>query len=69
MPGLVTRFFTYQPVLPVQDELTDAVLLVFANKQDLPNAMNVAEITEKLGLSNLRQRKWYDLIIHRHWPV
>uniref|UniRef100_Q7M3H4 ADP-ribosylation factor (Fragments) n=1 Tax=Bos taurus TaxID=9913 RepID=Q7M3H4_BOVIN len=33
-----------------EDELDDAVLLVLANKQDLPNAMNAAEITDKLGL-------------------
>ena len=43
----------------VQDELRDAVLLVFANKQDLPNAMNAAEITDKLGLHSLRQRHWF----------
>lgn len=42
----------------LQDELRDAVLLVFANKQDLPNAMNAAEITDKLGLHSLRQRQW-----------
>uniref|UniRef100_A0A8C6MQ38 ADP-ribosylation factor n=1 Tax=Mus spicilegus TaxID=10103 RepID=A0A8C6MQ38_MUSSI len=30
-----------------EDELRDAALLVFANKQDLPNAMNAAEITDK----------------------
>jgi len=42
-----------------EDELRDAVLLVFANKQDLPNAMNAAELTEKLGLNSLRGRKWY----------
>jgi ADP-ribosylation factor protein 1 len=42
-----------------EDELRDALLLVFANKQDLPNAMNAAEITEKLGLHSLRQRNWY----------
>ncbi|CAI7898235.1 unnamed protein product [Closterium sp. NIES-53] len=42
-----------------EDELRDAVLLVFANKQDLPNAMNAAEITDKLGLHSLRQRQWY----------
>ncbi|KAI9033169.1 ADP-ribosylation facter [Hyaloraphidium curvatum] len=42
-----------------EDELRDAVLLVFANKQDLPNAMSAAEITDKLGLHNLRQRNWY----------
>lgn len=27
--------------------------------QDLPNAMNAAEITDKLGLHALRQRSWY----------
>ncbi|KAL0100073.1 hypothetical protein PUN28_019498 [Cardiocondyla obscurior] len=32
-----------------EDELRDAVLLVFANKQDLPN----------LGLNSLRGRHWY----------
>ncbi|KAL3318366.1 Arf GTPase arf3 [Cichlidogyrus casuarinus] len=42
-----------------EDELRDAVLLVFANKQDLPNAMNAAEITEKLKLHSLRNRTWY----------
>jgi len=42
-----------------EDELRDAVLLVFANKQDLPNAMSVNEITERLGLNALRNRKWY----------
>jgi ADP-ribosylation factor protein 1 len=42
-----------------EDELRDAILLVFANKQDLPNAMNAAEITDKLGLHSLRQRQWY----------
>ena len=42
-----------------EDELRDAVLLVFANKQDLPNAMKAAEITDKLGLHSLRQRQWY----------
>ena len=43
------------------DELRDAVLLVFANKQDLPNAMAAAKMTDKLGLSGLRPsyRQWY----------
>lgn len=41
-----------------EDELREAMLLVFANKQDLPNAMNAAEITDKLGLHSLRQRNW-----------
>jgi len=42
-----------------EDELRDAVLLVFANKQDLPNAMAPGELTEKLGLNSLRNRRWY----------
>ncbi|GJZ54047.1 ADP-ribosylation factor [Tanacetum coccineum] len=37
-----------------EDELRDAVLVVFANKQDLSNA--AAEITDKLGLQFLQQR-------------
>ena len=40
-----------------EDELRDAHLLVFANKQDLPNAMSASELTDKLGLQNLRNRK------------
>ena len=43
----------------LEDELRDAVLLVFANKQDLPNAMTTAELTDKIGLHSLRQRSWY----------
>eukprot|EP00416_Gambierdiscus_australes_P008845 CAMPEP_0171145240 /NCGR_PEP_ID=MMETSP0766_2-20121228/146962_1 /TAXON_ID=439317 /ORGANISM="Gambierdiscus australes, Strain CAWD 149" /LENGTH=212 /DNA_ID=CAMNT_0011609141 /DNA_START=70 /DNA_END=708 /DNA_ORIENTATION=- len=42
-----------------EDEMRDAVLLVFANKQDLPNAMTAAEVTEKLGLHNMRNRQWF----------
>jgi ADP-ribosylation factor protein 1 len=37
-----------------EDELRDALLLVFANKQDLPNAMNASELTNKLGLPSLQ---------------
>eukprot|EP01106_Pelomyxa_sp_JSP_P000320 TRINITY_DN1048_c0_g2_i1.p1 TRINITY_DN1048_c0_g2~~TRINITY_DN1048_c0_g2_i1.p1 ORF type:complete len:201 (+),score=63.70 TRINITY_DN1048_c0_g2_i1:46-648(+) len=39
-------------------EMKDAVLLVFANKNDLPKAMNADEVTEKLGLHKLRDRNW-----------
>jgi len=42
-----------------EDEMRDAILLVYANKQDLPNAMSAAEITEKLKLSEMRNRQWY----------
>ena len=41
-----------------EEELRDAVLLVFANKQDL-GVMSVAEVTEKLGLHTIRGRDWY----------
>jgi len=35
------------------------ICIVDACVQDLPNAMNAAEITDKLGLHSLRQRNWY----------
>jgi len=40
-------------------EMKDCLLLVFANKQDLPSAMSPAEVTEKLGLHRMRDRSWY----------
>ncbi|XP_030830811.1 ADP-ribosylation factor 1 [Strongylocentrotus purpuratus] len=43
-----------------EDELRDAAILIFANKQDLPNAANAKEITDKLNMHSLStQRKWY----------
>ena len=36
-----------------EDELKDCCLLVMANKQDLPNAMSVQEMTTNLDLSKL----------------
>ena len=33
-------------------------VLVYANKMDLPNALTVPQISERLGLLNLRDRKW-----------
>jgi len=42
------------------DQLIDAVFLILANKQDIPNAMNVYELTDKLGLHELLQnRMWH----------
>lgn len=44
----------------IQDrEMKDSLLLVFANKQDLPGAMNPTEVTEKLQLNKLKDRVWY----------
>merc|ERR1719382_1697553 len=42
-----------------EDELRDAALLVFANKQDLPDSLTAAEATEKLGLRGLHGRQWF----------
>lgn len=42
-----------------EDELRDAALLVFGNKQDLPNAMSTTELTDKLGLHGIRNRAWF----------
>eukprot|EP00299_Pterocystis_sp_00344_P013471 c6603_g1_i2.p1 GENE.c6603_g1_i2~~c6603_g1_i2.p1 ORF type:complete len:179 (+),score=34.21 c6603_g1_i2:46-582(+) len=42
-----------------EDELRDAAVLVFANKQDLPNAASVSEVTDAMKLHSLRQRKWF----------
>eukprot|EP00929_Paragymnodinium_shiwhaense_P123744 TRINITY_DN979_c0_g1_i2.p1 TRINITY_DN979_c0_g1~~TRINITY_DN979_c0_g1_i2.p1 ORF type:complete len:187 (+),score=41.98 TRINITY_DN979_c0_g1_i2:234-794(+) len=41
------------------DEMRGAALLVFANKQDLPQAMSAAEIVEKLGLTQLKSHPWF----------
>ena len=40
------------------DDLQDAVLLVFANKTDLPHSMSTSEMTQRLGLHHVRNRKW-----------
>lgn len=40
-----------------EEELKGVPLLVFANKQDLPQAMNSGQIFEALGLSQLRDRQ------------
>ncbi|XP_044489477.1 ADP-ribosylation factor 1-like [Mangifera indica] len=41
------------------NELSNASVLVFANKQDFPDAMPASEVADKLGLYSLGQRRWY----------
>lgn len=41
-----------------EDELRDAVLLVFANKQDQKGALNAQQISDQLGLPEVRNRQW-----------
>jgi ADP-ribosylation factor protein 1 len=40
------------------DELRDAFVLVFANKQDLPRAMSASELAQKLDLKHM-SNQWY----------
>lgn len=41
------------------EELRGVPLLVFANKQDLPNAIEASQLANRLGLVALRDRQWY----------
>ncbi|CAG8544634.1 8700_t:CDS:2 [Funneliformis caledonium] len=44
----------------MEDEnLKSAVLLVFANKQDMKGALTAAQISEALNLTSLRDRQWH----------
>ena len=39
------------------DKLRNAIILVLANKQDLPNTMCVKEVAEKLEIEKVKNRK------------
>jgi len=41
------------------DELRNAAVLVFANKQDLPGALSADKIANRLGMKQLRGREWH----------
>lgn len=60
MPGNVncsyeTIFFL---IVLQEDELKKAVLVVFANKQDIEGAMTVSEVANALGLTNIKTNKY-----------
>ncbi|KAJ8299625.1 hypothetical protein KUTeg_023685 [Tegillarca granosa] len=40
-----------------EDELKNAVLVIFANKQDLDGAMSVTEVANALGLTEIKRHK------------
>ena len=42
-----------------EDELKDSVLLVYANKQDMDEALSVQQIADGLELTSLEGRVWY----------
>ncbi|KJX93761.1 unnamed protein product [Zymoseptoria tritici ST99CH_1A5] len=57
----VERLHTAQEELKAmldEDELRDAALLVFANKQDQPGAKGAGDISEALKLGELKDRNW-----------
>lgn len=43
----------------IEDDKVGLPFLIYANKQDLPNAMKKYELEEKLELSNVKDREWY----------
>eukprot|EP00045_Choanoeca_perplexa_P023040 m.11873 g.11873 ORF g.11873 m.11873 type:complete len:185 (-) comp9880_c0_seq1:107-661(-) len=44
----------------LEDEsLRGAALLVYANKQDAPNAQKISNIVDGLGLRNIKNREWF----------
>ncbi|KAM9996148.1 hypothetical protein ACTFIY_002329 [Dictyostelium cf. discoideum] len=45
--------------LLIQEELKGTQILIFANKQDMNNAMNTTEIVNSLNLNSIKDRKWY----------
>ena len=40
-------------------EMRHVIILIFANKQDLPDAIGPTELQERLDLTHLRGRTWY----------
>lgn len=41
-----------------EEELKDAALLVFANKQDQPGALSASEVSQALKLVDMKDRSW-----------
>jgi signal recognition particle receptor subunit beta len=40
-------------------ELAGIPVLIFANKQDLPNSLSLAQLTEQLDMHKEKSRKWF----------
>jgi signal recognition particle receptor subunit beta len=41
------------------ESLSNAPVLVFANKQDLPKALDTRVVADKLDMANMRGRPWH----------
>ena len=39
--------------------MRNSAILIFANKQDMKNCLSAAEIAERMGLAELRGRRWH----------
>ena len=52
-----------------EDLLKGCALLVLANKQDLPEAVPLENIKEKLELDSIQDRRWRKLIEKQHVTV
>ena len=42
-----------------EENLKDALLLVYANKQDIPEALSVQQVADALELTSIPRRSWY----------
>ena len=45
--------------LLIHNDLKDAVILVFANKKDLPTAKDAAQLTELFSLHEIKNHDWH----------
>lgn len=45
--------------LLAEEALSNFPVLVLANKQDMPNSLKTNEVTERLGLCEIKGRPWY----------
>ncbi len=55
---LISREPVSMTAAPQPQDLRDAALCVFANKQDLKGSMSPAEITEALALHSIKSHDW-----------
>ncbi|KAK3732824.1 hypothetical protein QZH41_017724, partial [Actinostola sp. cb2023] len=53
----ITKAELYQML--ANEELKQAAVLVFANKQDISGSMSVADISEQLNLVNIKDHGWH----------
>ena len=49
-----------------EEQLQDSILLIYANKQDMPEALSVQQIADTLELNQMQGRVWYIQARHMH---